>query len=289
MMGGGQLVGLSVHEWYPVDDAIAAFGNGVPPETFCDGQFIVLPTAVLGLIGLAETSDQSHLSSPAHVVWRPSRFDYAPAEETPWLPDKVGDVWDRSQREVKRLREHHMFLRLPIDEQFLYAGTAHLGSYGSMATTSGSGVAAHFSLTEKLPRPMWLRFGGYPGWLVEVNHRRRRVGNTDRSVFKRLLGETKSQVFSHLSMTRYEGDSLTIHFNAHRAWLMYQRYPADWGVYTRDHHYAGDPNAEEIFLCDCGIDLEFPASKTVPRDVAIRAALEFFDQGQQPRSVEWMD
>jgi hypothetical protein len=38
------------------------------------------------------------------------------------------------------------------------------------------------------------------------------------------------QEFAHLQMTRYEEDSLTIHTNARRGWLMYLRFPADNGL-----------------------------------------------------------
>jgi len=68
--------------------------------------------------------------------------------------DKVTEAWGS---ERQRIKEHHVFLRLPGDESFLYAGKAHLGSY--------SAAEANFTLNEKLPRDEWLRLGGYPGWL----------------------------------------------------------------------------------------------------------------------------
>jgi Immunity protein Imm1 len=93
--------------------------------------------------------------------------------------------------------------------------------------------------------------------------------------------------YSHLSLRRYEEDSLTIHTNARRGWLMYLRFPADNGVYTHDVDYAGDPDVEEVFMCACGIDLEFAARKTLPRELALRAVREFFTTGELPRCVPW--
>ena len=277
----------TLHHWYTPDEAVATFGGDVAFESFCDGQFLVLHKVVLCLSTLGETDEQPHVSCPSCFVWRPARLDYDPADEMPWLPEKVREVWDRSQKQVKKLRDHHVFLRTPSDERFFYAGPAHLGSYGSVPGRNGTGVSANFSLKARLPREMWLKFGGYPGWLVEVNHHSARIGVGDLPVFEQLVNQLPQHEFSHLGMTRYEEDSLTIHTNASRGWLMYLRYPGDGGIYTRDLHYNGNAEAEEVFKCVCGIDLELPGSQTVPRDLAMRAAVEFYLTGQLPQCVHW--
>jgi hypothetical protein len=123
--------------------------------------------------------------------------------------------------------------------------------------------------------------------LVEVNHLAHRVGNGDLGAFRQLAQELTRQEFSHLCMTRYEEDSLTVHTNDRRGWLMYLRYPGDNGAYTSDPEYTGEPEVEEAFRCVCGIGLEFPARQTLPRDLAIRAAEEFFMTGELPRCVPW--
>jgi hypothetical protein len=68
---------------------------------------------------------------------------------------------------------------------------------------------------------------------------------------------------------------------------MYLRHPGDSGVYTHDLDYTGPPDSEEVFRCACGIDLEFPTANTLPRTLALRAAVEFFQSGQLPRCVQW--
>src|SRR5262245_16085095 len=148
------------------------------------------------------------------------------------------EVWDRTQKQIRKLRDHHIFLRTRFDEQFFYAGPAHLASYGSVLGGSGTGVCANFSLNERLPREMWLKVGGYPGWLVEVNHQSHRVVAGDVAAFEQLVNQLPQQECSHLCMTRYEEDSLIVHTNAQRGWLMYLRDPADGGVYTRDLEYV---------------------------------------------------
>ena len=68
---------------------------------------------------------------------------------------------------------------------------------------------------------------------------------------------------------------------------MYLRDPADGGVYTRDLGYSGPADAEEVFRCGCGIDLEFEAAQTLPRELAQQAAVEFFQTGRLPECVHW--
>jgi hypothetical protein len=105
--------------------------------------------------------------------------------------------------------------------------------------------------------------------------------------FERLVGILAQQEFSHLSMTRYEEDSLSVYTNARRGWLMYLRYPADHGVYARDLEYTEEPETEERFECVCGIDLEFPASQTLPRHMALQAVVDFFRTRELPQCVHW--
>jgi hypothetical protein len=51
----------------------------------------------------------------------------------------------------------------------------------------------NFCLREKVPRSVWLRLGGYPGWLIEVNHRDERVDNGDLGVLRQLIAELPRQ------------------------------------------------------------------------------------------------
>lgn len=280
---------LTLHTWHTAADAVSAFDGTGAAEAFLDGQFVVLPSVVLCFITTGQTFDEPHVASPSLVVWRPKLGTVrAGPGGIDWLPEKVREVWDRSGPRVRKLCDHHLFVRTPADERFFYAGDAHLGSHGSTQTTSGEwGLAANFSLSHKLPRDVWLGLGGYPGWLVEVNHECHRVAADDLAGFGRLVGELFRAEFSHLCMTRYEQDSLTVHTNALRGWLMYLRHPADGGMYTRDLGYGGPADAEEVFRCGCGIDLEFEAAQTLPRELAQRAAVEFFQTGRLPECVYW--
>jgi Immunity protein Imm1 len=261
-------------------EAVAAFGHPQTAQWFCDGQFVVLPNSVLCFATVGNPDSQPFLGTPTSFVWKPGRLDYDPNDKVAWLPTAVREVWgpDREQ-----LKEHHVFLRPQGDEKFIYVGNAHLGSWGGRPGE----LSAGFSLNSKVPRDLWNRLGGYPGWQVEVNHQVRRMDIGDLSGFRSLLDELSSQKFGHLQITRYEEDSLTIHTNARRGWLMYLRFPADSGLYTHDVEYDRDPEAEEFFLCVCGIDMEFLASRTLPKPAALRVVEEFFVSGELPRSVPW--
>lgn len=275
-----------LHTWLTAPEAVATFGGDESAQTYLDGQFVVLPSVVLCFVTTGHSFDEPHVSSPSQVVWRPE-VSVKSEGLNEWLPEKVREVWD--QRGTKALRLcHHLFLRTRFDEQYFYAGEAHLGSYGSTKTASGEwGLAANFSLNRKLPRDVWIRVGGYPGWQIEVNHQCHRVETGDLREFERLVGEVTRSELSHLCITRYEEDLLTVHTNAARGWLMYLRYPFDGGMYTRDLEYSGPADAEELFRCRCGLDLEVEAAQTLPRELAQRAALEFFHTGRLPECVHW--
>jgi len=272
----------SLHQFVTRAEAIAAFGDPAAAQGHCDDQFVVFPHAVLCFATVGNPDAQPFLGTPTSFVWKPARLDYDPADQIPWLPTPAREVWGPNRELIK---EHHIFLRLPGVESFAYLGTAHLGSWGGPR----GDVAAGFSLNTKIPRDLWLKLGGYPGWEVEVNHKTVRMDAGDLTGFRSLLSKLPRRKFGHLMLTRYEEDSLTIHTNALRGWLMYLRSRADSGLYTRDVEFAGDPKAEEFFVCDCGIDLEFPAGQTLPRERAMEVVEEFFATGQLPRSVPWAE
>lgn len=278
-------MGPTIHQWYTADEAVALFkGRG---RRFCDGEFIVLPKDILCLATLGNEEEGSHIAGPSHFVWRPRRLDYAPADDFPWLPREVREVWDRSRKRIRKIQDHHVFLRTLDDDRFFYAGPAHLGSYGSSRNGGNVQASAVFSLNVKLPREAWLRFGGYPGWLVEVNHESSCIAAGDLPAFAKLIERLREQEFSHLYLTRYEEDSLTVFTNTRRGWLMYHQDPDDGGVYVRDPEYGDVPQAMEQFVCVCGINLELPAIQTLPREMAMRIAVEFFESGRLPGWVQW--
>ena len=89
----------------------------------------------------------------------------------------------------------------------------------------------------------------------------------------------------HISLTRYEDDSLHVHENERCAWLVYLREPADSGLYLDSGIVRADP--DEYFRCDCGIDLQFPTRQTVSVLDALGIVRYFFREGALPTSWNW--
>jgi hypothetical protein len=273
----------ALHHWYTVDEAVAAFGEPQAAEFLCDRQFVIMPDVVLCFATLGEPAKKPYILFPSSFVWKPGRLDYDPTDKIPWLPTKAREVWGPNR---EKLKVHHVFLRGAGDERFLYVGSAHLGSYGNNGVPGGE--EASFSLDVKLPRDAWLRLGGYAGWRVELNHQGDCfLDQSDLAGFQKLVQNLPRRENSHFYMTRYEEDSLSVYLNSRRGWLNYQRSPRDFGIHCRDLEYSGDPTAEEFFECACGIDLEIPAEQTLPHELCLRAAIEFFQTGELPKCVHW--
>jgi hypothetical protein len=268
----------TLHRRYSIEEAVAAFEPAGSPEFFYDQQFVVMDKAILCMATVGDPVTQTHVSSASLVVWKPGRIDDVPLQQRWDAHDKITEAWGP---ERKRIKQHHVFLRLPGEEKFLYAGQAHLGSY--------SAAEADFTLDEKLPRAEWLRLGGYPGWLIHLNKRCERVDTGDLEAFRRLTSEMAGQEVSQLRMTRFEEDVLDVYINARRGWLLYQRDPADYGYCGRDPAETGLAEGDELFRCGCcGIVMNCPADHTVPRELAIQVAEHFFTAGELPRTLRWL-
>src|ERR1700677_1626360 len=275
---------MNLHATYSLEAALSEFGGSA--QMWCDGQFAVLPKVVLGFLTVDKSTRGSHMPGPSAVTWRPSRGNYAPSEKLPWFPAAVREVFDRGDRKAVRLRHHHLFVRAPGATDFVYAGEAHLGSWTEPRGNGLNKCEGNFALKQKLPLETWLQCGGYTGWQIDINHKSQVVAQEDLAGFEHLLDELAQQEYSHLSMTRYEEDSLTIHTNSRCAWLMYLRAPDDCGLYL-----DGPPlgNDEEHFQCACGISLDFPASQTVSHSRAMSIARDYFENGRLPTDVTWSE
>ncbi len=276
---------IELHQRCSVEQALAAFVG--QPRLYCDGQYAVLDEAVLCLFTVGADRPGPHQPAPSAGIRKTAPASVAGHGD--WLPEPVREVYDHSGDEVKQIRRHHVFVRAVDEEDYCYAGEAHLGSYGGSYGTDDSppDVEADFSLQHRLPLEQWLRCGGYTGWLVtledaEGDH----VEIGDEEAFDELLAELATREASHMSMTRYEEDSLSIYTNAACAWLMYLREPDDSGL-CLDDPARGD--ADEHFCCDCGIDLEFPARQTVSRERAMGIARHYFRTGGLPADEDWVE
>jgi len=292
---------LVLHNAYTPDQATAELAEGRRADTFCDGQFRVASNVILCFFTLGGTS-KSILTSPSSLEWRPSRLDCHPSEELPWFPlaaretsplERITSDQNLAKRlrlrsdepEPKRLppKKHHLFLRDETQSVFLYAGEAHLAGY----SMSAKKPEARFDLSKPLPREAWLRFGGYEGWLVTVDHEEARLPQYDVARLEQLLDALKEVECGHVELTRYEEDTLFLYSNPTRAWIAYLRRLGDNCLFIDNVNETPEPR--EHFACTCGIDLDFPRDRTLPLEEGLKIVTEFFRTGQLSTQYIWTD
>jgi hypothetical protein len=266
---------LILHNLYDRDEVLAQLVPRTSYLELCDGEFIAAPGIILAFFSHGNRSG-TIVETPTDIIWRPKRLDYAPGEEYPFLPRLARDVSDSSDH------KHHLFLRHPGETRFFYLGLAHLGSYGGPRIDP----TAHFMLDHKLSMPLWLAFGGYPEWQVSTHGNSHHLCATELHRFQEILADAFSASHIHITLTRYQQDSLQCFTNSTRAWFMYLRTPEDSGLYILD---SSGSHEEEHFVCDCGISLEFPQYNTVDHGTANRILSDFFFSGVLPGWITWTD
>lgn len=250
---------LAIHNIFARQEALAQLVADARPQVVREGEFVTAEGVAVAFL----RSNALQFHSPTTIEWRPGDNQAKP----PWLLAPLKPPFPK----------YHLLIKQPPG--FFYAGDAHLGSFAN------DGSTATFSLYKPLPRDIWVRFGGYPHWLVDLNHEAHRLSPDDGEALDALLRRVRTLPHGHLTVTRYEEDSLHLFTNARRGWLMYLREPADSGLYVAGLVDEDDEN--EQFRCDCGIALEFPRSRTLPAHQAADVVAEFFRLGKLPDSVSW--
>ena len=256
--------------------AIAEFA-GTPVE-YCDGQIVIVGSAILLFASIGASPGQTRLVAPDRLEWRPARNDYHPDEELPWLPAAAIPRFDHRAELVTRT---HVLLRLAGSrDQWIYCGAAHLGSYSypTEKAPPGPGGPAWYSFDAgRLRRHNWLALGGYPGWEVTVEGSPHYLAADDRAAFSALLRGLRKGEVTHVEITRWEGDAFSVNLNRERGFPMYLRERADSGLYVVWD--AQEPWEDERFACGCcGDPLERPRAcntstrgRTVIADGFLRA------------------
>lgn len=265
---------LALHSRVTREAALKAFGAGLLSQHYCDGQFVVTRKTILlfAKIGRGGT----RMEAADRLEWRPERADYHPGEKIPWFPAAV--IPEYSQKRKAWKRGAHVFLAGESNEVWLYAGPAHLGSYEYSNNREKVGFAVyHFA---RLPREDWLVLGGYPGWEVRVNGVVTRLGARELAAFERLLDEL-AEGLGHVSLTRWEGDEMSVHLNETRGFPMYLSEPADPGFYVLGED-GGGAKAEQFSCGCCGIEMEFAGEFTLPRGMALNLVKRYFRSGKAP-------
>lgn len=147
---------LQLHHRYQRDEAIIFFNkSNFSFEIFCNGDFVVLPHAILCFATIGN-SNEPYFQSPSCFIWKPQSLDFEPDDQYSWFPEQVREVWTADRKQ--KLKEHHIFARLATDDNtYIYVGDASLSSYGY---DGQRGEQASFTLSTKLSRKAWLALGG---------------------------------------------------------------------------------------------------------------------------------
>ncbi|MBI4957299.1 MAG: hypothetical protein HY908_35140 [Myxococcales bacterium] len=261
------------HRSYTRDEAVAAFGGVDGAVVACDGALLLAPRAIACAVTATRGSGGSCFASPSSFRWRIRTSDYRGElrNDAPvWADAPPSDPLPT-----------HLFVRLPGDDAYFYAGPVTLTGHRSEGNTQ----VAELGLEQKIPREAWLRFGG-AAWSIEVNHARHTLASGAVDALERLLAALGARTFGHLRMTRYEEDALTLHTNAERGWLAYEPRACEPGRHACDAEAAP---GYESFECACGIELEVPRRDTIPRERAVAAAVSFFRTETPPECCSVAD
>lgn len=133
------------------EEAIARFGEGGAAQRLCDGQWVVLPEAILCFAVVGRAPHQSYFSSGSRFAWVAER----PYQVSQELPEAVPDVVRAGRGERRPL---FLFARLLASHSFTFLGELSLSH--SFGMQDGLPGIASFELRRTLPSRLWRHFQG---------------------------------------------------------------------------------------------------------------------------------
>ncbi len=279
------MANLQLFSYVTTHEARAAFTNQQPCRSYCDDQFIKCGDAVLFYARLKRSPGGTHFLSSDHLIWRPERDDYHADEEWPWLPSAVIPQFDNSS-EYSKPRLYMFASTSEFADRWLYCGEVHLSSYGHADGKAQTlcGVEARFLLKAgRIPLPKWTELGGFPAWRVRARGKTIDLDTQETRQFQKIISGLPTDQTTHIEITRWQGDCLSVNLNASRGFPMYLPDPVDSGLYVFSPEE--DCEKDENFNCNCcGLSLEIPRCATLPRDQALDVMLELFQTGAAPMS-----
>jgi hypothetical protein len=216
---------------------------------------------------------EARLVRPISIGWQAARA-YAESGDMEFLP-----------AEIRERHPHplHAFFALPgSTTDFLYAGQAHLSSYGYRSHDAPA--EAHLSLRRRLPEEVWLALGGSRGF--GVHSATTRVDGLDpegaENEVRRLVasGDAEIWIGDHSERT------LTLLVNADRAFVMFLLEDRDESLVAGEPAAEGDDTPERF-----GNDQvdEFARQQTTTHEQAMSCVRSFLRDGSLDPGVRWLD
>lgn len=214
----------------------------------------------------------------AQVSARPSRTDEGPSElvyleNSSWVRWYPGSDAQAGLNRLQQSHAVHMALAAEGSNRWYFAG----GCTMSAESAGHSAPRVDFFLTDRLPRRLWLLFGGFENVFV-------RVGThvyEDDSV-QSLLGHIEGEwsVEQDVEIRKREDESLSAMLGRDgEATLFFHRSADEVSLVSR-----GDkPKSEgkfKTFLKDGAWEYEAPASSVIPRRAAIEILRAYVESGE---------
>lgn len=270
---------LELYAVYSRAAALDALGIAEAPRLEWSSQLVLHSAdhALLVTLGPAETAP--HFHSPDEFRFRPDQAYSIGGAENDWMPPEL--TAHGGER-----REFHLLVREGAEDSFRHVGLIDLQMY--TLPRDYRQQRAEFRLKPRLPRELWLKYGGYPGWKLTLDHRAQFLAQDDEAGLTGCLDETTGQEEIHLCLTRHEGDCLTLRANESQAYLSYLD---EWGgeALSRNPEYPDDTEEIANFYCSCGAALEMPLCYVLPRALGLDGVREFFATGNRPHRITWFE
>ena len=214
------------------------------------------------------------------------------------LIDAETVAWRAARRYKARRRGFDAFVPAPLRRRppaelhlvgrttngaLAYLGPAHLGGYGQSGRESDG--EASFILSQRLPRDLWLRLGGFAHVRLTVNGAREDVeAGALRGAVAGALAEPAT---GELWLTRWTGEALSVLFEPERAFVMELAGPGDPGSVARDPEVARERAPVAFTLSNGQVD-EWPLEATVSHAQALDAVAAWAE-GRRAASLRWTD
>jgi hypothetical protein len=249
-----------------MEKAVATLGAPATAVFRCDHAFAVLPKAIAWFVSVGDGAGASRFERPSVLNWQPKKG--ARHHKADALPsDLLGSV--------------RLFISAGSEGPFVYVGKTEL------IPQFRCDFETRVQVTPKLRPDVWVRFGGYRGWKLQIDKDPAAFG-TDVELRGRLDAIRQAER-ADVSLSRYEEDVLHVLFAGDRAFLMYLPEIGEAGMSSRNPGYQGSPKDRVVFRAANGEDTALPASFTVSKGEALRAIEEFLRAGRLPKFITWQD
>lgn len=265
------------HKYTAVPDYITASTElySSPEELAC---FALVDTS--STLKKWQTSGLSYFPHPEYFMWVPNNPSQSKTANQ-YSPATHQRLFESYPRYI------HVFARRTSGEDWFDIGRGLVGGYsGSGATVAETFIReVNIHLVAKLSEPLWLEFGGHPGWYLSINNEASEASSPD-AVMEAIRDAWKRPPVD-VEIGRYAGDGLfAITDEAGRATVNY--WLPDKSEFVSGTPQLSDATAEtHIFLRSNSYDHEVAMGQVITREEAISIIETFVMTGKPTGLTPW--